>query len=322
MLPRSECGQAASAAPRLTVLFGYYRAMRVFISWSGERSKALAEALYSWLPLIINEVKPFLSTGLEKGSRWSSEVASNLAACDVGVICLTPSNLHADWLLFEAGALSKLDNSRVRPLLLDLKPIDVTGPLAQFHSTGIAKDDVKKLVDTINRALADEALPQTHLDKAYDLLWPGLEDQINKLPIEDVPANTHRSQEEMIQEILELVREQSRRPTPLDLVELPPLVPGLERRGLLSPRFSRALQTKVAAVSQMLEELDRVDAVVAARTDGTRLSIDVELRGLGIVPIVFSDVTQPIDVLKEKAEKAIANEGTYGTLDLDPWPSS
>jgi hypothetical protein len=82
--------------------------MDVFISWSGERSRAAAEALRSWLPKIINAIKPWLSSeDIDKGSRWGTDVASRLETAKAGIICLTPGNLHSDWILFEAGATIK-----------------------------------------------------------------------------------------------------------------------------------------------------------------------------------------------------------------------
>jgi hypothetical protein len=89
----------------------------VFISWSGLRSGAVAEALRNWLPKVINALKPWLSTtDIDKGARWSTDVAVRLEVAKAGIICLTPSNLHSDWILFEAGALSKtLQNTFVSP---------------------------------------------------------------------------------------------------------------------------------------------------------------------------------------------------------------
>jgi hypothetical protein len=83
---------------------------------------AAAEALRGWLPKIINALKPWLSSAdIDKGARWSADVASRLEAAKAGIICLTPSNLHSDWILFEAGALSKtLKNTFVCPFLIGL----------------------------------------------------------------------------------------------------------------------------------------------------------------------------------------------------------
>jgi hypothetical protein len=129
--------------------------MEVFISWSGEQSKSFAEALRNWLPKIINAVKPWLSSAdIDKGARWSADVAAKLEASKIGVTCLTPSNMHSDWILFEAGALSKtIVNTHVCPVLIGLEPSDLHGPLAQFQATRANRDEIKNLLVTINAAL-------------------------------------------------------------------------------------------------------------------------------------------------------------------------
>ena len=81
--------------------------MKVFISWSGETSKGLAEALREWLPAVIQAVNPYFSPDdVSKGSRWSSEISKELEDSAIGIICLTKENLEAPWIMFEAGALS------------------------------------------------------------------------------------------------------------------------------------------------------------------------------------------------------------------------
>src|SRR6185312_4306381 len=110
--------------------------MDIFISWSGKRSRAFAEALRDWLPMIINAARPFLSSSdIDKGARWSTEIASRLEKARAGIICLTPGNMQSEWILFEAGALSKtLADTYVCTLLIDMKPTDVKGPLSQFQA--------------------------------------------------------------------------------------------------------------------------------------------------------------------------------------------
>src|SRR5208337_1432894 len=158
--------------------------MDVFISWSGKRSGAAAEALRDWLPQVINALKPWLSAAdIDKGARWGNEIAIKLKDAKAGIICLTPSNLHSDWLLFEAGALSKtIENTYVCPFLIGLEPADVKPPLAQFQATRATKSDVLKLLRTLNSALGEVALPLSHIDEAFEVWWPKLEIKLNSLP--------------------------------------------------------------------------------------------------------------------------------------------
>jgi hypothetical protein len=114
--------------------------MDIFISWHGKRSHAVAAALRDWLPQIVNSFKPWLSSGIDKGTRWSPEIAAKLATAKAGIFCLTPSSLAAPWILFEAGAISKtVEKTHVCTLLVDLNPSDVTDPLAQFQATKLTK---------------------------------------------------------------------------------------------------------------------------------------------------------------------------------------
>jgi TIR domain-containing protein len=186
--------------------------MDVFISWSGERSKHAAEALRAWLPKVINALKPWVSVSdIDKGSRWSADVAGRLEQARFGIICLTPGNLHSDWIVFEAGALSKtLQNTYVCPLLFDLHPADVKGPLAQFQATRAVKEEIRKLLQTVNSALAEQSLTEAHLTEAFDVWWPKLQEQFDQLPAEEKHESPERPEREILEEILALMRSQSR----------------------------------------------------------------------------------------------------------------
>src|SRR5438552_882185 len=152
--------------------------MKVFISWSGERSLVIAKALRDWLPNVIQAVRPWLSeTDIGKGTRWEHEIGAELAQTRFGIICLTPENLDARWIKFEAGALSKtIERTFVCTYLLDLKPTDIEGPLSQFNHTKIEHDDSRKLLHTLNRALDDQGLEPDIVNDAFDLWWPRLEE--------------------------------------------------------------------------------------------------------------------------------------------------
>ncbi len=75
--------------------------MKIFISWSGEPSLRLAVALRDWLPSIIQSVEPWMSSeDIEKGARWSHELAKCLEESKVGIICVTEDNRDSPWATF------------------------------------------------------------------------------------------------------------------------------------------------------------------------------------------------------------------------------
>jgi hypothetical protein len=187
--------------------------MRVFISWSGERSHQVAVALRDWIPSVIQTVEPWISSAdVEKGSRWSNEIARELANSSVGIICLTVENLTAPWLLFEAGALSKtLEASFVTPYLLDVQPADIGQPLGQFQATRANQTDTLKLLQTLNRALGDRALPIDRLQQSFEVWWPRLEARLGAIPpVAPILPQIERPDREVLEELLLLMRTQGR----------------------------------------------------------------------------------------------------------------
>jgi len=189
--------------------------MKVFISWSGDRSKALAEALRQWLPAVIQAVQPYYSPDdITKGARWSEEIAKVLEESRVGIICLTGDNLDAPWIMFEAGALSKkLERSRVSPILFGVEPTDLTGPLVQFQSSKFDKTDIKRLVRMINGELGDAKLASDVLDTVFDMWWPKLDEKVTGILAvkTDSTDGMVRSQQDLLEEILLLTRSQAHR---------------------------------------------------------------------------------------------------------------
>ncbi len=262
--------------------------MDVFISWSGKRSGAAAEALRDWLPKIINALKPWLSAAdIDKGARWGTEIATKLKDCKGGIICLTPDNLHSDWLLFEAGALSKtIENTYVCPFLIGLEPADVEQPLAQFQATRAAKGEVLKLIKTLNSALGEAALAESHIDEAFEVWWPKLESKLNSLPDAEgssAAAGTGRDIRDMVEEVLALVRNLNRPPETATAIA----------------------QTTTAALRNLNEELDR--------------RLDIRLRKVLIENAVKSSDPRASDVDMEQQSQGImctvtSGDATYGFL--------
>lgn len=188
--------------------------MKVFISWSGNLSKNLAEILRQWLPAVIQAVKPYYTPDdITKGTRWGKEIAKELEESQVGLICVTRENIEKPWIMFEAGALSKnLDESRVCPILFDLSPSDIKGPLVQFQLAQFEKSDMKRVVKMINAALGNTALDVLVLDSVFEMWWPKLKESVdNELkPDRHTDKIVLRSERDLLEEVLELVRYQTK----------------------------------------------------------------------------------------------------------------
>ncbi len=185
--------------------------MKVFLSWSGSRSKRVAEILRDWLQYLIHDIEPWMSSeDIGKGKRWSPEIAQALEDAKVGVICLTKENLNRPWLLFEAGALSKIiRNSLVCTFLLDLEQTEIgsDNPLSQFQATKNSKEDILALIKTINEANGKEKLDDKILVPTFEKWWPELEMKLSSIPSQnDEEKLPVRSEKELLAEILEIVR--------------------------------------------------------------------------------------------------------------------
>lgn len=183
---------------------------KVFISWSGDLSRQLAEEVRNWLPGVLQYVKPYFTPDdIEKGAKWSTEILKELEESEIGILCLTRDNLDKPWILFEAGALSKnFGKSKVCTILFGIDSSDLSGPLTGFQDTKFNKVDFKKLIESINKEGGDSKLDSKILDKVFDMWWDRLENSVNRImegnsDSEEAPARPDR---ELLEEILELTR--------------------------------------------------------------------------------------------------------------------
>lgn len=184
--------------------------MKLFISWSGELSKEIAEIFRQWIPGVIQAAKPYYSPDdITKGTRWNSEISKELDSSKIGIICLTKENLESPWIMFEAGALSKnLEKSKVCPLLFGIEPSDIKGPLVQFQAAKFSKKEMKKVIKMMNDELDSTSLETDVLDSVFEMWWPKLQEQIEKA-VEKARNDDNtdlRSERDLLEEVLTLTR--------------------------------------------------------------------------------------------------------------------
>jgi hypothetical protein len=197
------------------IIFPRFESMKVFLSWSGSRSRDVANFLSDWLSCVIQATRPWISTrDLDRGSLWFGEINDQLKDTNVGIICLTQENKDRPWILFEAGALAKgLSTARVCTFLIDLEPKDVEDPLAQFNHTVPERDSILSLVQTLNGALGAAGLDGRILGEIFETYWPRFEVRFKEIlnSTDSIGPSQPRPDKDILGEILENTRMMSSR---------------------------------------------------------------------------------------------------------------
>ena len=168
--------------------------MKLFIGWSGEKSKVVAYRLAEWLPSIVPNLQPFFSPQILGGANWLNVVAKELNEAEYGILCITKENMNTQWINFEAGALWKgIGDTPVCPLLIDNSSTELRGPLDVFQSKTLDEKEIRDLC----RLLAIKTnLDARRVDINFEGIWPNLIRDITydlKL-IEETTKNTSRAE--------------------------------------------------------------------------------------------------------------------------------
>lgn len=257
--------------------------MKVFVSWSGRRSRVVAEMLSEWIRCVLQASQPWISTQhIDKGAIWFSEISDQLRDTAAGIVCLTQENKNKPWILFETGALAKgLSANRVCTFLVDLTPTDIEDPLAQFNHTTPDQNSIWRLVNTLNSCLDSGRLDERILKQVFDIYWPKFEldfaAALEATP-QEAPA-APRSEDSILAEILANTRSLSGRVRELEhrVVTSPPpvisasfskrnsLISGIPGGGLLdsaaASAHGAAAELDKAAVALGLTTLEVMQAL-------------------------------------------------------------
>lgn len=190
--------------------------MKIFISWSGQTSKKIAEILKKWLPCIIQSIEVFYSSeDIEKGDKWEYKISNELSDSKFGIICLTPENISAPWINFEAGAIAKSLDSHVATLMININPSDIQGPLARYQATKIERDDFYQLIKNIN-STSDKNIDEEVLKNTFDSIWEKMSKEIYQIissssstKSKSIKTKKDNIDNNAIEEILQLLRKQN-----------------------------------------------------------------------------------------------------------------
>jgi hypothetical protein len=180
--------------------------VKVFLSWSGERSKRFASELRDWLPNVIQVIQPWMSSeDVEKGAPWFQQIGDGLAQSEgLGVFCVTPENTHSPWLNFEAGYLAAGGRARVCIAVLGLEPAELPSPLSLFQATKVEKQDFRRLIGNLNQQ-TERPLSDSVLERSFETFWPSLESALHAVATQkvDAPKQKKRTTDELLHELIE-----------------------------------------------------------------------------------------------------------------------
>ena len=191
--------------------------MKLFVSWSQDISRQIAQDFREWLPLVNQTIEPFMSEeDTDKGAHWSSTIRRELEQSAFGIVIWTAENIDSTWLHFEAGAIAKsVEEGRVVPILFGLKHSDVQQPLSMFQSALFEKEDIFRVVKSINGAAGPDAREERQLKTVFDSFWPKLDEAIKPKLVKlrsTLPRHQQKKLEHdrILEELLLLGRQQSR----------------------------------------------------------------------------------------------------------------
>lgn len=189
--------------------------MNVFISWGrDDLSKRVAMSLRKLLNHVIQGAQVFVSEEMDLGASWLGEIKKALTESNYGILCLTLRNHKTPWINFEAGAIAKLPDSVVCPLLLgSLRNSHLVNlPIGTFQSAEeISKENILKLMRGIN-ARSKVSIDEQVLCSAFETNWPAFEEELSAaLTDSDQPAPPEFDSEATMNEIHRIVQYIGRR---------------------------------------------------------------------------------------------------------------
>jgi hypothetical protein len=163
--------------------------MRPLLTWSGDASHDIATFFRDWLPAVLPDIQPWVSSeDIAKGKRWFEELSKQLDESPVSIVFITPENARSSWLYYEVGVMAaKLEESLVCPYLLGVETQHVKDtPLGQFQWTLADEDDTWKLVRSINSHPGSGQHDESLIEASFRKQWPKLKRKIDRA-LENVP---------------------------------------------------------------------------------------------------------------------------------------
>jgi hypothetical protein len=156
--------------------------LKIFISWSGKKSKKAAKALQNWLPKVIQAAEPWMSDDIPAGKDPLKEINSALEQARYGVVCLTAGNMTSGFIIHETIELRK-NVIDVCPYIIDLdiQRRYLLSPFNQLQAKMADLEGTEQLVLDINKALGSPVIKVDTLRNAVRSNWKELEEEFERI---------------------------------------------------------------------------------------------------------------------------------------------
>ena len=185
------------------------KGMKLFISWSGDKSRKIAELLKILFHKVVQSLEPWVSSeDIETGSVWFSQICNEIREVCNSVIVVTKENKENPWIMFEAGALCRGDDTnRVNIVLVDLEPSEIRAPLSAFNLVRADEDGLRRLMHNLNKRLLKEEpdfpgkITEQELDEGFNHYYSDFKKKFDEVMIA-YPKTEHKvkTESEIMQE--------------------------------------------------------------------------------------------------------------------------
>ena len=80
--------------------------MNIFFSYSGARSKEVAEAFAAFVQFIFRDINALgINTDIAKGDSWRNLLQDSASQAELAIVFVTSENIEKPWLNYEMGFL-------------------------------------------------------------------------------------------------------------------------------------------------------------------------------------------------------------------------
>jgi hypothetical protein len=123
----------------------------VFLSWSGQQSKMVAEFLKELIEDVVYGSKVYFSDkDIKTGEDWRASIDEAIKSSIFGFVIMTKENQNSSWLNYEAGSLASEFDKRVSALLVNISGEELGDhPLKKYQFDFFNQEKLPNIIEDI-----------------------------------------------------------------------------------------------------------------------------------------------------------------------------